>query len=168
MGHGVVARRVGIFRRSGKPAHRNKGGGIVALPDKAAQPIAVGSSYYDGLVAAVSKQIRVATAILQQRGDDRELNPAIRPSLSQAAHRAAAIPGQCVGDLRQRLLAQMIIDGPAVVGVDQVQIPQLAALIEFRHTGQGQLEHRLNQAVADLCCLTKWLDDDTTRPNEIR
>ena len=90
-------------------------------------------------VAAVSKQLRVTAAVLQQRGDDRELDPTVRPGLRQAAHGTAAIPGQCIGHLRQRLLPQRVINGPPIIGVDQVQIPQILT------TGDRPSERRGNR-----------------------
>ena len=50
-------------------------------------------------------------------------------------------------DLVQQPLAQRIIDWPAIVGIDQTEIPELGALIDVGHTGQGELQHGLNQAV---------------------
>ena len=52
-----------------------------------------------------------------------------------------------IGALRQHRPAQLEIDRPPVVGVDQREVPQLAALIGVGHARRGQLEQGLGQPV---------------------
>src|SRR5262249_59163755 len=40
-----------------------------------------------------------------------------------------------------------VVDRPAVVGIDQAELPELAAAIEIGDAGEGQLQRRLRQAV---------------------
>src|SRR3546814_12350116 len=39
------------------------------------------------------------------------------------------------------------VDGPAVVGVDQAEVPQLAALVDVGNAGSEELEGELREAV---------------------
>jgi hypothetical protein len=40
-----------------------------------------------------------------------------------------------------------VVDGAAVVGIDQAEIPPLGALVDVGHAGRGELEHELGEPV---------------------
>ena len=46
-------------------------------------------------------------------------------------------------------LAKREIDRPSIVGIDQVEVPQLAALIDVGHAGRREFADGLNEAVLD-------------------
>ena len=46
---------------------------------------------------------------------------------------------------RQHLAAAFVIDRPAVVGIDQAEVPELGALVDVGHAGGGDLQQRLGQ-----------------------
>ena len=48
-------------------------------------------------------------------------------------------------ELREQSPPRVVVDRPAVVGIDQAQVPQLGALVDVGHAGRGQLEQRLRQ-----------------------
>src|SRR6202011_4395781 len=45
--------------------------------------------------------------------------------------------------------SSLVVDRPAVVRIDEAEIPQLRALIEIRHSGRGDLDQELREAVVD-------------------
>src|SRR5207237_3651803 len=47
--------------------------------------------------------------------------------------------------LRQRASPRVPVDGPAVVWVDEAEVPQLVALVDVRHAGARELEQRLRE-----------------------
>ena len=49
----------------------------------------------------------------------------------------------------EQLPARGVIDRPPVVGIDEVQIPQLRALVEIRNARRGDLDEQLREAVVD-------------------
>ena len=50
-----------------------------------------------------------------------------------------------IGNVVEQLLAPRKINQPPVIGIDQVEIPELAALVDVRHTRDGQLQDELRQ-----------------------
>ena len=65
-------------------------------------------------------------------GDQRLLDPATLP--------VRARPG---GDRAPR----RVIDGPAIVGIDEAEVPELGALIGVGHAGQRQAQRGLDEAI---------------------
>ena len=49
--------------------------------------------------------------------------------------------------LIEHALAELPIDGTPVVGIDEVEVPQLAALVEVGNAGRRDLDERLGQRV---------------------
>ena len=56
--------------------------------------------------------------------------------------------------------AAIVVHGPAVVGVHEIEAPQFRPLIEVRHAGTGELEQRLGQRVQAA--------EEHDRPHELR
>ena len=73
----------------------------------------------------------------------------MRPSRqSRRASRAISTDARSVdGKAGEQALAQFVVDRAAVVGVDEAQVPQLAALVDVRHAGGGEAHERLREAV---------------------
>ena len=42
---------------------------------------------------------------------------------------------------------QRPVDGPAVVGVDEAQVPELASLVDVGHAGNGEAQQRLREPI---------------------
>ena len=73
----------------------------------------------------------------------------IRPScfsIDQRARQLGAVAWR-VEQLAEQPGAQIVIDRPAVVGIDQAEIPELVALVDVGHARRGQLQQRLRQRV---------------------
>src|SRR5205085_8547546 len=100
---------------------------------KGAEPVRV-ESFADAewLVIARRKQFGIIAPQSEQAGGDEQFLAPILPCTSQftAAH---------IGNLVEQPLALREIERPAVVGIDQAEIPQLAALIDVRDPRHGQL-----------------------------
>ena len=73
-----------------------------------------------------------------------------RPSrrLSSSCPRMPRSSPSCVMRFQHRG-AGCVVDRPPVVGIDEVQIPQLGALIEVGNAGRGDLDQQLREAVVD-------------------
>ena len=73
----------------------------------------------------------------------------MRPS-RQPASASRAIPGVGGPIDRERLEqapAQRVVDRPAVVGIDEAEVPELAALVDVGHAGRSEADERLREAV---------------------
>ena len=102
------------------------------------------------LIAALGKERRRAAPQSEQGGDDMELDPAIPPASPQflpslAPRRGLERRGR--HGVAQHLPSRGEIDGTAIVGIDQTQIPELRALIDVGDAGGGQLQDRLGKGV---------------------
>ncbi len=90
-----------------------------------------------GRYVALTQQLRQMRAQRQHALHHRELHPAIVPARQKLRRRC----------LRQPRLAFGKIDGPAIVGIDQTEVPQLGALIKIGNPRRRQPQHRLLQTV---------------------
>ena len=71
-----------------------------------------------------------------------------RPQLGQAfVDPRHHLRGGQVLHLVQQPAAQLVVHRPAIVRVDQAQVPQLRALVEIGHAGRGMLQQGLRQRV---------------------
>jgi hypothetical protein len=64
----------------------------------------------------------------------------------------------------RRRLAQAIIDGPAIVGIDQAEIPQLASLVEIGHARGGIEALSRGTSVPTERCLQAFYPEPTDSP----
>ena len=67
-----------------------------------------------------------------------------RPGVPGHAHRRRGVLAE---ELGEHLVAEPEVDRPAVVRVHQRQVPELAALVDVRHPGAGELQRQLHQRV---------------------
>ena len=113
-------------------------GGAIMLAQEGQNMVAGGTLGDQRFVAADREQPRVAGAQREGAGDDGLLDPAVAPFRHEGGR-----GGRC----GQGALAGGIIDGAAVVGVDEGEIPVFGALIEVRNARAGDPQHGLAQAV---------------------
>src|SRR4029077_6365559 len=83
------------------------------------------SSGVDRLVRTVAKKIGTTSAKLERLPCHKELDASIEPSSQQRVRMHTAL------QLPENRLAALVIDRPAIVGIDQAEIPQLRPLIEI-------------------------------------
>ena len=75
-------------------------------------------------------------------------NRSARLVTSNLAAPCSSISGsQPSSSRREQVGAQVVVDGPAVVRVDQREVPQLAALVDVGHAGSGELNQLGGQGV---------------------
>ena len=75
-------------------------------------------------------------------------NILMRPSVrcaEQLRDVRSASPQRTRAPARRRV----VVDRPAVVGIDEIQVPELGALVEVRNARRGDLDHQLREAVVD-------------------
>ena len=127
-------------RRREVPGDGNHHVVAASRPAKRHDVIAIWAGHLDGLVCAIAKQRRQMVPQRQQPMGQRKLDPPIGPVGREFApiRRGAGV---------ERRLARPEIDRPAVVRIDQRQVPGLGALIEIRNARHRRLEHKLRQAV---------------------
>lgn len=88
-------------------------------------------------IVAVPEQVRPVGTHSKHIADQRQL-------MARIVQRSGAVESiQRV----QQSAAQRIVDGATVVRIDQIELPQLTALIDVRHTRGRQLEQRQRQTV---------------------
>ena len=114
------------------------------------------------LIVALSREIRRARAP-QRQARASIIHSFGRPE-SQSASASAAVSAR---QRRSSCRAQLEIDRPPVVRVDQTQIPQFGALIEVRNARRDQLDERLRQAV-DPAGQYQRLDERLEARDELR
>ena len=82
-------------------------------------------------VFSLRKHRRVFVPKREQTMNRGHLNTPVAPVLQQLAQIG-------VGDFIEPLPPLRVIDRAAVIGIDEAEIPQLAALIEIGHAGAGE------------------------------
>ena len=65
---------------------------------------------------------------------------------SSSAATSRGRPARGSAQLAEQRAALRVVDGPAVVRIDQAEIPELGALIEIGHAGRGDLDQRAARA----------------------
>src|SRR3954470_8593768 len=91
----------------------------------------------DRLVAALPEQARAVATQAERARDDGLLDAAIAPICQQVAHLPRSRSKGSRGE----------IHWPAIVGIDQAEVPVVRALIEIRHARNRELEENLGKAV---------------------
>ena len=98
-----------------------------------------------GVLALQSQRQVVADGVelglLAAEGEGAGQHPHLDRSADPVARRVA------LAAVVQQVLAHPPVDGAAVVGVDQAEVPQLGALVDVRHAGGGELHQELGQRV---------------------
>ena len=84
--------------------------------------------------AVTSSLMRAVLPAREQRGDS-----AGRARACGSARTASTSSSNCC--------ARREVDRPAVVGIDEAEVPELGALVEVRHARRAQLQHDLRQRV---------------------
>src|SRR4051794_35765893 len=92
----------------------------------------------DRLIRTGSEQSGRAAAESERAGDHRLLDAAIAPMRLQCGRVLAGLEGS---------LPRGEVDGSAVVGIDQGEVPELGPLVEVRNAGGGEAEQGLGEAV---------------------
>ena len=87
-----------------------------------------GPSTSSGSIAAVREQMRRALAQGEGAPDQRLLDAAVAPMASEIVQRRISPSSRA-----------RKVDRPAIVGIDQAEVPELGALIEVGHAGRGEL-----------------------------
>ena len=139
-GGGCRARHVAVLeQRRDQPRHDDHQHHAVAAAGERDDALGLAAGEGERLVAAAFEQGGVAPPERERERDHVLLDPAIAPLREQGRRRDRSLEAG---------VAQIVVHRAAVVGIDQAQVPQLAALIDVRHAGHGQLEQRLGEAVA--------------------
>src|SRR5215510_4178558 len=90
-------------------------------------------------------------AKIQRLVGDVQLDGAIRPPDEQVAHERdeafCLLPTEFVehGD------PLLEVDGTAIIGINEAEIPELGALVEVGHAWQGDLEQYLRERIPHAC-----------------
>jgi len=111
---------------------------VAAIPSERAEVGARFALHLERLVIAFSKQFRLRSPQLEQLAGDEQLLAAVSPIFRKNGYRGA-------GDFVQQSPPSAPVDRPPIVGIDQAEIPQLAALVDVRYPRHGQLEDQLGQ-----------------------
>src|SRR5882762_5997743 len=100
-------------------------------------------------VLAVGEEGRPRAPERQRLADEEELHPPVGLGLDETGGEARAVGGggERAVEIAEQAAAQREVHRPAVVGVDQAQVPQLGALVEVGDTGRRDLDQRLRQRV---------------------
>ena len=100
-------------------------------------------------VVAGRDERRPRAAERQRLADDVELDATVLLLLEEAEGEARPVGrgGEGVLELVEQTAAQRPVHRPAVVGVDEAQVPQLGALVEVGDAGRRDLDQRLRQRV---------------------
>jgi len=93
---------------------------------------------FERLVIGLGEQIRMRPPPFEQPSCNKKFLASVLPAFGEIRHRDGA-------NLFQQPLPNIPIHGPAIVGVDQAVVPQLATLIHIGHARHGQLEHELRE-----------------------
>ncbi len=94
-----------------------------------------------GAAAAAAEQVRSPPAQVERLSR-------ISQSLgSPSSRRSQIASGDRPSNSASRRRRRSIVHRPAVVGVHQGQVPELAALVDVRHARRGELDQRLGQRV---------------------
>ena len=93
--------------------------------------LGLGAACAQRLVGGVDEEVRPPPPERQRPGDEKELGQALVEAFPGLLHRHRR-------GLLEQPHAQLEIDRAAVVGIDEAQIPELAALVEVGDAGSGQ------------------------------
>src|SRR5688500_19224857 len=91
---------------------------------------------------------------VEQGGPDRNLDPAVLPRRQPLADLTG------LADLGQHALTQTEIDRTAIVRIDHVEVPQIAALIDIGNARRDQRENGLADAVQNAKARDPLLERD--------
>src|SRR5690348_14733449 len=108
--------------------NRGKQDTVPTTPKESTDLIRTGTNCLKRTIIATPEQFFMLTAVIQQSGDNRKLEPPILPQIQILLHGAEPVAGEFCVDLVQQTGAQRVIDRAAVVRIDQAQIPQLRTL----------------------------------------
>ena len=103
-------------------------------------------AHVDGVDALEHEDAPAAPVTLSQEAAAQPQRPRHHPELGRAVGRDRRRIGAAVELVEQRA-AQLGVDGPPVVRVDQRVLPQLGALVDVRHARHRQLHELLAQCV---------------------
>ncbi len=114
---------------------------------KGADVLGPGPDISSGRYSPAPKSAACSRRAERGPGGCEELDPAVFLRLDEPPGEGRQVGG--LGDLRlhggEELAALREVDGPAVVGIDEAEVPQFGALVEVGHPGRGQLEEGLGQ-----------------------
>ena len=109
-------------------------------------------------VAAADEQPRPLAAQTQQPLRDVQLDPPVLCALQQVCEQCRPDRRDFASESSQMLAAQIEVDRPTIVGIDQRKIPQLVALVHVGHPGRARASARSATAQlnmpkkATFCC----------------
>ena len=83
----------------------------------------------------------------QQRARRRQLDAAVVPLPQPLRERARAVAARAPPRRPRATRAVREIDAPAIVGIDEAEVPELAALVDVGHAGRRELQRQLHEAV---------------------
>ena len=115
-------------------------------PAKVAEgPIPLIAFDLDRLIVAGAENLRLLPAEREQERNRRELHSAVAPLAHERFEQRGALVRdfQTAGKLRHLGLAAGVIDRPAIVRIDEAEVPQFAALINVRHAWRRQFTDHL-------------------------
>ena len=94
----------------------------------------------------------MVAAALQRPVGDVELDPAVFLGRDQVPGQLAQVAAGGLGggpEVLEHPPPTLVVHRPAVVRVDQAEVPELGPLVGVRHAGRGELEQRLRQRVEE-------------------
>ena len=103
-------------------------------------------------VVSQPEKVGMLAAELEDPPGDEQLEPRVARVLGKLTGKGEQRPivaADVLAEPRQHLSAQGKIDRPAVVRVDEAEIPELLALINVRHARRGQLQESLRQGAVE-------------------
>src|ERR1700722_11915942 len=124
---------------------------VVQRPHVAKGPIRAIALYDQRLIIAAGEELRLLTPQAEQEGGGRQLRSAVLPIVHQRLEerRTLVWSFETRGEVRDGRLTNREIDRPSIVRIDEIEVPQLAALINVGHAGRREFADGLNEAVLD-------------------
>src|SRR5690606_28941296 len=131
---------IALQRARGEPRHEH--GDSIAAGEADAVP-RLGPLEGEGAVGArraAPERGGVTPAQMQRGADHVELDGSV------VGPRHEVLGGALV-ELREQTASHLVVDGAAVVGVDEAEVPEVGALIHVGHSGRREREEGLSQGV---------------------
>ena len=135
------------LRPDGKALHDRDGDAPLAAPRESHELLGARPRHFARGIIALGEQRRLARAQLEQDARRRELQPSIPPALPPLRERPGGIARKAFRDGLERRGARGEVDGPTIVGIDEAEVPELAALVDVGHAGRRELERQLHETV---------------------
>src|SRR5216683_2574207 len=96
-------------------------------------------------VRALAKESGMPAAPAERLVGDIHFDPAVIGPLEKLFGQGERIARRFTYDFGEHRLPKGIVDGAAVIGINQAQVPQFASLVEIRHARRSYLEQRLRK-----------------------